>query len=83
MVEPPVETPPVETPVVEAPVEPAPAPESVAAARADLVSINELLRKIELLLANRSALTTDELAVLERSIAALKERAALYGTGRE
>jgi cell division septation protein DedD len=79
----PAETTPAEAPAVEAPVEPTPAPDPVTEARTDLASINELLRKIDLLLADESAITAEELAALEQSIAALKERSALYGTGRE
>ncbi|OHD70921.1 MAG: hypothetical protein A2177_09340 [Spirochaetes bacterium RBG_13_68_11] len=82
-VEAPVETTPVEAPAVEEPAEPTPALDPVTEARTDLASINELLRKIERLLADGSALTAEELAALEHSIAALKERSALYGTGRE
>jgi hypothetical protein len=86
VVEAPVETPPAEAPVVEAPVETpvqAPALDPVIEARTDLASINELLRTIDRLLAGGSAITAEELAALEKAIAVLKERAALYGTGRE
>jgi cell division septation protein DedD len=79
----PAETTPTEAPAIEAPAEPTPAPDPVTEARTDLASINELLRKIDLLLADGSAITAEELAALEQSIAALKERSALYGTGRE
>ncbi len=82
-VEAPAEPTPAEAPAVEAPAEPTPAPDPVTEARTDLASINELLRKIDLLLADGSAITAEELAALEQSIAALKERSALYGTGRE
>jgi hypothetical protein len=56
--------------------------EAVAAARGDLVSVNELLKEIDRLLALGAGRTADDLAALEQAIAALKERAALYGAGR-
>ena len=99
VVEPPVvETPPVEEPVVEAPpaeepvvetppveptTEPAAVVDPVTEARTDLSAINALLQRIDLLLAAGSAITAEELAALEQALAALKERAALYGTGEE
>jgi hypothetical protein len=61
----------------------APPPDPVATARSDLTAINELLREIDRRLATGSAVTAEELAALEQSLAALKERTALYGTGRE
>jgi hypothetical protein len=68
-----------ETAAVETP----PAPNPVTEARTDLAAINELLREIDRRLADGSAITAEELAALERSLAALKERAAFYGAGRE
>jgi hypothetical protein len=82
-VEAPAETAVAEAPAVEAPAEPTPAPDPVTEARTNLASINELLRTIDRLLADGSAITAEELAALEQSIAALKERSALYGTGSE
>ncbi len=58
-------------------------PASVTDARTDLAGVNELLRKIDALLAAGSAVNEEELAALERSLAALKERMALYGTANE
>jgi len=93
-VEPPVaETPAVEPPVSEQPVveaqpavptvEPAAVVDPVTEARTDLAAINALLQRIDRLLAAGSAFPAEELAALEQAIAALKERAALYGTGEE
>ncbi|MCX7030280.1 MAG: hypothetical protein NTU62_09190 [Spirochaetes bacterium] len=72
-----------ETTVEPTPAVTAPAPDPIAAARSDLTAINELLQEIDRRLATGSAVTAEELAALEQSLAALKERAALYGTGRE
>jgi len=60
--------------------EAAPAPDRVTEVRTDLVGVNALLRQIDALLAAGSAVTEEELTALERSVAALKERVALYGT---
>jgi hypothetical protein len=80
---PPAEEPVVETPPVEPTTEPAAVVDPVTEARTDLSAINALLQRIDLLLAAGSAITAEELAALEQAIAALKERAALYGTGEE
>jgi hypothetical protein len=71
-------------PAVEtAPAEAGTTPANVTDARTDLAGVNELLRKIDALLAAGSAVNEEELAALERSLAALKERMALYGTANE
>ena len=82
-VEPPAEEPVVEAPAAEPAAEPAAAVDPVTEARTDLAALNALLQRIDRLLAAGSAITAEELAALEQAIAALKERAALYGTGEE
>jgi hypothetical protein len=61
----------------------APAPDPATEARACMAAINELLQEIDRRLADGSPITAEELAALEQSLAALRERAALYGAGRE
>jgi hypothetical protein len=59
-----------------------PASEALTAARGDLAEVNGLLKEIDRLMALGADMTADELTALEKAVAALKERAALYGPGR-
>jgi hypothetical protein len=77
------EAPVVAPPTVEPPAVEAPAVDPLAEARTDLAAINAMLREIDRLLDAGSAITAEELAALEQSLAVLKERAALYGTVEE
>lgn len=51
-------------------------------ARDDLGRVNELLKEIDRLLALGADMSAEELDAMEQAVAALKERAALYGPGR-
>ena len=74
-------TPAVESAPPAAPAATEPVLDPVTQARVDLVSLNELLRDIDRLLAS-GQITPEQVLALQRTLAALKERAALYGTGR-
>jgi hypothetical protein len=59
-----------------------PVSETLTTARGDLAEVNGLLKEIDRLLALGADMTADELTALEKAVAALKERASLYGPGR-